>query len=350
MLRRSLFRRPKVFSAAIGNILELWIAKLNLDMRLSDIVDFFPNPTLIMDINGVVSAWNKSMEELTGWEKKRILGKGNYEHAIPFYDERRPTIPNLILNPNPDWEARYIDYKKKGKDVYVLSYCPSLPGGGAYITCKASPCFDINNALWGSIQTLQDVTQERQMEKNLHVSKDMYRITTDFAGIGMMLLRKDKVLYCNERLSRFMGIPGKEITLDNLSEWVHPEDREKVAQNLASLFERIEEETLFEFRTLVGSDIRHYRCNAQVMEYEDQPTIHFILDDMTRQRELADKARLNELKMYHDDRLIALGTMAAGIAHELNQPLNTIRVVTDGLLFGREEGWYIDSDEMFRKV
>jgi C4-dicarboxylate-specific signal transduction histidine kinase len=39
--------------------------------------------------------------------------------------------------------------------------------------------------------------------------------------------------------------------------------------------------------------------------------------------------------------------MAAGIAHELNQPLNTIRVVTDGFLFGRDEGWSLDPDELY---
>ena len=39
--------------------------------------------------------------------------------------------------------------------------------------------------------------------------------------------------------------------------------------------------------------------------------------------------------------------MATGIAHELNQPLNTIRVLTDGLLFGRDEGWLLDEIELF---
>lgn len=58
-------------------------------------------------------------------------------------------------------------------------------------------------------------------------------------------------------------------------------------------------------------------------------------------------SRIRELNVYHDDRLAALGTLAAGIAHELNQPLNTIRVVTDGFLFGRSEGWPLDPEELF---
>ena len=59
------------------------------------------------------------------------------------------------------------------------------------------------------------------------------------------------------------------------------------------------------------------------------------------------EARIREVNLYHEDRLAALGTLAAGIAHELNQPLNTIRVVTDGFLFGRAEGWPLEAEELF---
>jgi C4-dicarboxylate-specific signal transduction histidine kinase len=59
------------------------------------------------------------------------------------------------------------------------------------------------------------------------------------------------------------------------------------------------------------------------------------------------KDRKREVNLYHDDRLAALGMLAAGIAHELNQPLNTIRVVTDGFLYGRSQGWATDPEELF---
>jgi C4-dicarboxylate-specific signal transduction histidine kinase len=64
----------------------------------------------------------------------------------------------------------------------------------------------------------------------------------------------------------------------------------------------------------------------------------------------AGKIRNRELNLYHEDRLTALGTLAAGIAHELNQPLNTIRVVTEGLLFGRDEGWPLDPEELYESM
>jgi hypothetical protein len=33
---------------------------------------------------GPVISWNRSMEEMTGVKAKDILGKGDYEYAIPF--------------------------------------------------------------------------------------------------------------------------------------------------------------------------------------------------------------------------------------------------------------------------
>ena len=72
--------------------------------------------------------------------------------------------------------------------------------------------------------------------------------------------------------------------------------------------------------------------------FEDQAAAYFIIDDITDQKKRAHRKRQDELRVYHKERLSALGVMAAGVAHELNQPLNTIRVTTDGFLYGRDQG------------
>ncbi len=335
------------FLMSTGRIFDLWVAKTNLRKRLDDFTDSMPTPVLIMDVKGVVTGWNRPSEEMTGWKAEQILGMGDYAQSIPYYGERRPTVSNLILEPDPDWENRYLEFRRVGDCVYSFTHCPGVRGGGAFVRCKTSKIYDLNNRLWGTVHTVLDVTRERQIEKNLHQSESMYGAIADFAGMGIMLFRREGVLYYNEQLSRFVGHSEKQVTLDDLIRWVHPEDRKELMQNLENLFGGIVGTARWEFRAGQDARVRHYRCNAQVMEYEDKPTIQFILDDVTEQKELADKARINDLRMHHDDRLIALGTMAAGIAHELNQPLNTIRVIADGLLFGRDEGWSLDQEELF---
>ncbi|MBW1739350.1 MAG: PAS domain S-box protein, partial [Deltaproteobacteria bacterium] len=335
------------FLSAIKSIFELWISKMNLEKRLNDIMDFMPNPTFVMTTDELITTWNQATVEMTDWKAERMLGKDNYESSVPFYYERRPMVANLIMYPDDDWEATYPEFHRQEGKVFSLAYCPALPGGGAFLRCNTQRLYDTNNRLWGAIHTVRDVTRERKMEEDLHRSESMYRAISDFAGMGIMLLRDNNVLYYNERLAKFMDISGKEVTKDDFMNWIHPEDRAEIDRHYKNLLSGLEEHLRFEFRAQNINGLRHYRAYAQFIEYEDHTAIHFILDDITKQKELARKARLNELRLYHEDRLTALGIMAAGIAHELNQPLNTIRVVTDGLLFGRDEGWDLDQEELF---
>ena len=118
------------FMKAVSHSFELWIAKQNLNKRLNDYINFIPSPSLIVDESGVITTWNRASEEFTGWSAERMEGKGNYEQALAYHGERRPTVSNLILEPDPEWEARYLDFRREGDDVFALVYCPAVLGGG----------------------------------------------------------------------------------------------------------------------------------------------------------------------------------------------------------------------------
>ncbi|MBN1235988.1 MAG: PAS domain-containing protein [Methanotrichaceae archaeon] len=51
-------------------------------VRPAEILDFIPDAILAIDLNGIVIAWNKAMEALTGTLATDILVKGNYEYAL----------------------------------------------------------------------------------------------------------------------------------------------------------------------------------------------------------------------------------------------------------------------------
>lgn len=50
------------------------------------------------------------------------------------------------------------------------------------------------------------------------------------------------------------------------------------------------------------------------------------------------------------DRLRSLGEMAAGIAHELNQPLVAVRGAAEHMMIGIEEGWEVSGDRLTEKL
>lgn len=338
----------EAFLISVISVFELWFSKMNESKKTDDLLNFVPIPMLSVNTDGITTDWNTAVEEMTGWKASRVLGKGNYECSLPFYGIRRPMIVDLIKNPDPKWEATYLDYKREGDVVRSLAFIPLITGAGRFVTGITAKMRDFNGRVFGSLHHIRDITHERQVESRLKSSESMFKTITDFAGLGIALFGKERAFYYNERFENLLSASGKEIDLQDLLTAVCEEEQEGARSRLQRMFEGTEKGPLrLELRVKTDARDLHYSSYAQVLEYEGSPSICFILDDITEQKELARKARMNELKLYHEDRLSALGVMATGIAHELNQPLNTIRVVTDGFLFGRDERWTLDEEEFF---
>ena len=51
---------------------------------LFDIIDFLPDATFVINNNGIVIAWNRAIENLTGFKAEDMMGKGNYEYSLPI--------------------------------------------------------------------------------------------------------------------------------------------------------------------------------------------------------------------------------------------------------------------------
>ncbi|MBN2124696.1 MAG: PAS domain S-box protein [Deltaproteobacteria bacterium] len=85
------------------------------ERRLSDIINFLPDATFVIDLEGRVIAWNHSIEELTGTKAEEMVGKGDYGYAIPFYGKRRPALADLALRWDEEWAEKYEYVKREEK-------------------------------------------------------------------------------------------------------------------------------------------------------------------------------------------------------------------------------------------
>jgi len=110
------------------------------ERRLADIIDFLPDATLAIDRRGKVIAWNRAMEEMTGVKAPDIMGKGDYEYALPFYGMRRPILLDLILKPDKEIEQSYYSILKKEKDLLIVEMGPFFTSDeGLYMGKGKSP-------------------------------------------------------------------------------------------------------------------------------------------------------------------------------------------------------------------
>jgi len=136
------------------------------EQRLSDIIDFLPDATFAIDSKGKVIAWNRAIEEMTGAKPEDILGKGDYEYALPFYGVRRPILIDLVFSTDERVQNEYSFFKKEG-DVLLAEGNASVKNEIRVLWAKASPLYDCRGNIMGAIESIRDITERRQSEKAL---------------------------------------------------------------------------------------------------------------------------------------------------------------------------------------
>jgi PAS domain S-box-containing protein len=179
------------------------------DRRLADIIDFLPDPTYAIDLEGRLIVWNRAMEEMMGVKAKDILGKGNYEHALHFYGERRPMLLDLVLNPGLIREEDYSLFKKQGELLIAERYIPHIK---SYLWGKAGPLYDRNNRVVGAIQSLRDITEQKRAEESLRESERRLADIIDFLPDPTYAIDLEgRLIAWNRAMEEMMGVKAKDI-------------------------------------------------------------------------------------------------------------------------------------------
>ncbi|MGO9376684.1 MAG: LuxR C-terminal-related transcriptional regulator [Syntrophobacteraceae bacterium] len=167
--------------------------------QLTQVIDFLPDATFVVDNAGKVIAWNKAIEKMTGVPKQEIIGKGDYSYAIPFYGSPRPILIDFALNPDTAGAARLAERgdprigsgagsgrcapvpplaESTGEYYFITwdndvvfgeTYVPDACGGtGAYVWGVASALYDHDKNLIGAIESIRDISSRRMLEKSLY--------------------------------------------------------------------------------------------------------------------------------------------------------------------------------------
>ncbi|MEQ8161721.1 MAG: PAS domain S-box protein, partial [Smithellaceae bacterium] len=135
-----------------------------LERRLVDIVDFLPDATLVRDLQGRIIVWNKAIEDMTGAKAENMLGKGDYEYALPFYGKRRPMMIDLVLKPDKKIERKYDMVIKQQGHFLIAEGWASLKGKRVFLWGKASPFCNSKGKIVGSVESVRDITDRKQYE------------------------------------------------------------------------------------------------------------------------------------------------------------------------------------------
>jgi PAS domain S-box-containing protein len=148
------------------------------ERRLADIINLMPDPVLVIDRAAKVIAWNRAIEEMTGIPAQEMLGKSNYEYAVPFYGERRLILIDLVTLPAEELLRKYAHIQREGGVLIGETYVTHLKGGAAYLLATAAVLRDSNGEGVGAIEVIRDFSERKQMEEDLEHAKEAAEAAT----------------------------------------------------------------------------------------------------------------------------------------------------------------------------
>ncbi len=211
-------------------------ARRESEQRLAQIIDFLPDATFAIDLDGKVIAWNRAIEEMTGVKAEQILGKGDHEYALPFYGIRRPILIDLVLTFDEEIKNKYPFVKKEGDVLLTEIDAPVRSERFSVRWAKARPLYDIEGHIVGAIEAIRDITERRRAQEELFNSRQMLRSVLD--NIPQRVFWKDRnsvCLGCNKAFaldcgyedpSELVGKTSYETASAATADRYHADDRE----------------------------------------------------------------------------------------------------------------------------
>jgi PAS domain S-box-containing protein len=205
------------------------------ERRLYDIINFLPDAMFAINREGKVITWNRAIEEMTGVKAKDMVGKGDYEYALPFYGIRRPMLIDLVLNSDEEIENKYRVFKRQGR-VLRGETTVTLKEEKVEAWGKASPLYDGKGNIVGAIQTIRDITEQTQTEEFLRHAEAEYRGIFENAQEGIFRATSEgRFIIANQALASMLNYESPRDLMKTITDiphqlYVNREDYETLKQ------------------------------------------------------------------------------------------------------------------------
>jgi len=298
------------------------------------LIDNIPNVVFRGYADGTLDLFDDKIEIMTGY-RKALFNSRQLSWFDLILEEDRPHARQKFidaLKTNKSYIREYRIRRKDGKTIWIEA-C-------SQIVCDEDGNIDF---ITGSFL---DVTERKKAEYALHESEEKYR--------SLFISGPNPIFVLDRETLTILDVsPSAEETYGYYKDELVGRDFEELGT-----FE-YEDETLSLMKNRIWEDscifsqrIKHFRQGGEPFyvevkacptHYQGRPAIILAASDIT---EIIEK----DAQLFQASKMTTLGEMSAGIAHELNQPLNAIKIGSDFLKKQIEQNRPIPADELHQVV
>ena len=323
---KALNANEKIFTLIFQDITEreaMSLRTVNIANELTELIDTANAPIFGIDAQGNITEWNQQAEKITGFDNAEVMGRDLVANFIT--DDYKASVGLVLANAlKGDETANYEFplYTKAGDRIDIL--------------LNSTTRRDASGQIRGVVGVGQDITELNKVRiEQANIANELTQLIDTANAPIFGIDAQGNITEWNQQAEKITGFDNVEVMgRDLVANFITDDYKASVGLVLANALKG-DETANYEFPLytkagdridiLLNSTTRRDASGnivGVVGVGQDITELNKVRDEQERERKQA------AAQIIQASKLATLGEMATSVAHELNQPLNVIRMAS----------------------